>query len=198
MSQTEEALSLLTKAASGPTTHFSGFPQGLLALGMSAAEREGAANACTAATRFLPRPGTSRGTGAWHAVLGLTEAFCLRGCREEAGRLHIEAEKIAAEWDCNMVGFPVLTAAGIAAACAGDWTSAEKHHRASIARMEAVPYVSAQPIARYWYADMLAERGGAEDVKAAEAMLKESIAASDAIGLSLYARLARQRLARIA
>ena len=64
--------------------------------------------------------------------------------------------------------------------------------------MEAVPYVTAQPIARYWYADMLAERGGAEDVGAAKAMLKESIAASDKIDLALYARLARQRLARIA
>ena len=41
---------------------------------------------------------------------------------------------------------------------------------------------------------MLAERGGAEDVEAAKAMLKESIAASDRIGLGLYARLARQKL----
>jgi hypothetical protein len=197
-SQTEEALSLLTKAASGPTTHFSGFPQGLLALGMSVAERDGAANACSAAMRFLPRPGTSRGTGAWHAVLALTEAFWLSGRREEAGRLQLEAEKIAVEWDCNMVGFPVLTAAGIAAACTGNWTSAEKHHRASIARMEAVPYVTAQPIARYWYADMLVERGVAGDIEAAKALLQESMAASDAIGLALYARLARQRLTRIA
>jgi eukaryotic-like serine/threonine-protein kinase len=196
--QTEESLSLLTRAACGPTTHFSGFPEGLLALGMTAASREGAADACTAAMRFLPRPGASRGSGAWHAVLGLTEALCLSGLREEAGRLLTEAEKIATEWDCNYVGFPVRTAAGIAAACAGNWTRAEEHHRAAIARMEAVPYVTAQPIARYWYADMLAERGGAEDVDAAKAMLKESIAASDKIGLALYARLGRQRLARIA
>ena len=165
---------------------------------MTAVERDGAANACTAAMRFLPRPGTSRGTGAWHAVLGLTEALCLSGRREEAGRLQLEAEKIAAEWDCNMAGFPVLTAAGIAAACAGNWTRAEEHHRAAITRMEAVPYVTAQPIARYWYAEMLAERGGAEDIGAAKAMLKDSIAASDRLGLALYARLARRRLAQIA
>jgi serine/threonine protein kinase/tetratricopeptide (TPR) repeat protein len=196
--QTEEGLSLLTKAASGPTTHFSGFPQGLLALGMSAAEMEGAANSCTAAMRFLPRPGTSRGTGAWHAVLGLTEALCLSGRREEAGRLQLEAEKIADEWDCNMVGFPVLTAAGIAAACAGNWARAEEHHRAAITRMESVPYVTAQPIARYWYAEMLAERGGPRDVDAAKALLQASITASDAIGLGLYARLARRRFAQIA
>jgi tetratricopeptide (TPR) repeat protein len=191
--QTEEGLSLLTKAVRGPTTHFSGFPQGLLALGMTVAEKDGAANAFTAAMRFLPRPGTSRGTGAWHAVLGLTEALCLCGRREEAGRLQLEAEKIAAEWDCNMVGFPVLTAAGIAAACACNWTRAEAHHLASIARMEGVPYVTAQPIARYWYADMLAERGGPGDIEKAKALLQASITASDAIGLVLYARLARRR-----
>jgi hypothetical protein len=148
--------------------------------------------------RFLPRPGTSRGTGAWHAVLGLTEALCLSGRRDEAGGLPSEAEKIAAQWDCSMVRFPVLTAAGLAAACAGNWTSAEKHHRASIARMEAVPYVTAQPIARYWYADMLAQRGAPVDIEAAKALLQASITASDAIGLVLYARLARPGLAQFA
>jgi tetratricopeptide (TPR) repeat protein len=195
--QIEEGLSLLTRVAGAPTSHFSGLPQGLLAFGMSAAEREGAANACADAMRFLPRLGTSRGSGAWHAVLCLTEALCLCGRREEAGRLQIQAEKIADEWDCNLVGFPVRTAAGIAAACSGNWARAEAHHRASIARMEAVPYVTAQPIARYWYADMLADRGVGEDVQAAKTMLKESIDASDKIGLALYARLARQRLAQI-
>ncbi len=195
--QTEEALALLHKATRH-STHFSGVPEGLLAWGMTAAEMEGAANARAAGMRFLPRPGISRGFGAWHAVLSMTEALCLSGCREQAARLRIEAEKIAAEWDCNVVGFPVLTAAGIAAACAGQWNRAEAHHRASITRMDAVPYVTAQPIARYWYADMLAERGGPGDSEAAEALLQASIAASDAIGLVLYARLARNRLARIA
>jgi hypothetical protein len=152
---------------------------------MTAAQKAGASSACAAAMRFLPRPGTSRGTGAWHAVLGLAEVLCLSGRREEAGGLQSEAEKIAAEWDCNMVGFPVLTAAGITAACAGNWARAEEAHRASIARMEAVPYVTAQPIARYWYADMLAERGGAGDIEADKALLQASITASDAIGLEL-------------
>ena len=132
--QTEEALSRLTRVAVGPATLYNGFPEGLLALGMAAAEMQGAANECTAAMRFLPRPGTSRSFGAWNAVLSLTEALCLSGRREEAARLQAEAEKIAAEWDCNMVGFPVLTAAGIAAACAGNWTRAEAHHRAHAGR----------------------------------------------------------------
>lgn len=196
--QIEKGLSLFAQAGEAATTFFSGYPQGLLALVLTAGEREGAADACSAAKQFLPRPGNSRGIGAWHAVLTLTEALCLGGRREEAGLLHAETEKIAAEWDCSMYGFPVRTAAGIASACAGNWARAEGHHRAAIARMEAVPYVTAQPIARYWYADMLAGRRGAGDIEAAKALLRESIAASDTIGLALYARLARQSLARIA
>ena len=61
--QIEEALALLSKATRH-STHFSGVPEGLLALGMTAAEMEGAANAGAAAMRLLPRPGTSRGFGA--------------------------------------------------------------------------------------------------------------------------------------
>ena len=63
--------------------------------------------------------------------------------------------------------------------------------------MDEVPYVTARSIARYWYADMLIERGGAGDATAAAALLAESIASSDAIGLALYARLGRQRLAEL-
>ena len=195
--QITEALSLLTKAAGGPTTPFSGFPEGLLAFGLTAAGMVEASNARNAGMRWLPRPGTSRSTGAWQAAIAMTEALCLSD-RREAGRLQVEAEKIAAEWDCGFSGFPVRTAAGIAAACAGNWTRAEEHHRAAIARMDAVPYITAQPIASYWYADMLAERGGPRDIEAAKAVLQESIAKSDAIGLALYARLARKRLAQIA
>jgi ATP/maltotriose-dependent transcriptional regulator MalT len=141
--QTEEALSVLTKAAAHSAPLYSGFPEGLLAWGKTAAEMDGAADARTGAMRFLPRVGTSRSVGTWNAVLSLTEALCLGGHREEAGRLQVKVEKIATEWDCNHVGFPVRTAAGIAAACAGNWARAEEHHRAAQKRMESVPYVTA-------------------------------------------------------
>lgn len=112
--------------------------------------------------------------------------------------MQAEVENVAAEWDCTHAGFPVRTAAGVAAACTGNLACAEEHHRAAIARMESVPYLTAQPIARYWYADMLAERGGPRDIDAAKSQLQALIRASDAIGLALYARLARRRLAQIA
>jgi tetratricopeptide (TPR) repeat protein len=196
--KTEEGLRFLTKAAANSAPLYFGFAEGLMAWGLTAARLDGAADARTGAMQFLPRPGTSRGVGAWNAVLSLTEALCLSGDRQGAAGLQADAEKIAAEWDCNHIGFPVRTAAGIAAACAGNWMRSDEHHRAAIERVEAVPYVTAQPIARYWYADMLAERRSAGDIETAKIMLKESIAASDQLGLGLYARLARQRLAGIA
>lgn len=191
----EEAIPLLRDAAGRQMPFFAGYPEGLLALCLTAAGSADARRACDAAMRFLPGPGRSRGLGPWYALLTLVEALCLAGRREEAGRLLAETEKVAAEWDSNHYGFPVRSAAGIAAACSADWSRSEAHHRAAIARMDAVPYVTAKPIARYWYADMLIERGGAGDPDAAATLLQQSIAESDAIGLALYARQARQRLA---
>jgi eukaryotic-like serine/threonine-protein kinase len=196
--RTEEALSVLTGAAAKSAPLYNGLPEGLLAWGMTAAEMDGAADVRNNAMRFLPRAGTRRSVGAWNAVVSLTEAFCLSGQRQAAAQLQADAEAIAVEWDCNHFGFPIRTAAGIAAACAGDWTRADEHHRAAIARMDTVPYVTAQPIARYWYANMLAERSGAGDIDYAKALLEESLVASNRIGLGLYARLALQKLAGIA
>ena len=196
--QTAEAFSLLAQATEVPARYYRGFPDGLLAMGMTAVDMEGAAAAVTAAMHFLPRPGMSRGLGAWYAVLSLAEALCLSDRRDEAGRLQAEAERIAAEWDCTALGFPARTAAGITAACAGNWAVAEEHHRAAVARMEVVPYVTSQSIARFWYADMLATRGGPGDIESAKSLLEDTISASETIGLALYGRLSRLRLSRIA
>jgi hypothetical protein len=193
--RTEEALSLLKKAATGPTALFG---SGLLAFVMAAGGEPDADEACRAAIQFLPRPGNRRGTRAWSTVISLVQAFCLSGHREEAARLLPDAEKIAAEWEwSNVQSTPTRTVAGIAAASAGNWQLAENHHKAAIARMDAVPYVTAQPIARYWFADMLAERGGPGDAVLARRTLEQTIATSDAIGLALFARLARTRLSQI-
>ncbi|HXR97938.1 MAG TPA: protein kinase [Terriglobales bacterium] len=193
----DEALGLLAKSAGGPVNLMSGSAEGLLALALTAAGLAGAADACREAERFLPRPGASRGVGTWGAVMCLAQAYCLSGRRGEAAGLEADAGKIAREWDFSLVGIPAKTVAGITSACAGNWMRAEEYHRAAIAGMDAAAYVTAQPMARYWYADMLAERGGRGDADAAKALLEQTIDASERIGLALYARLARQRLAEV-
>ena len=195
--QREEALALLEEAVKAPTGFANGSAEGLLAFAMVAFGHERAREACDTALRFLPRPGTSRSLGSWTAVLYLTQALALSGRRDEAARLQVEAEKIALEWVTGGL-VPARTAAGIAAACSLNWSRAEEHHLAAIARMDEIPDVTAQPIARYWYADMLAERAAPGDLESARALLDETIAKSEAIGLVLFARLARERLARLA
>jgi tetratricopeptide (TPR) repeat protein len=192
-----EAIALLQHAVHTRLPFFGGYPEGLLALSQTVLGSPDADAAIDFAMKWLPGPGRSRGLGGWYAASLIIEALRHRNRREDAARLIDHAERAAAEWDSNHYAFPVRSAAAIAAACAGDWDRAERHHRASIARMDEVPYVTARPIARYWYADMLIERGGSGDASVAAALLEESMASSDAIGLALYARLARRRLAEM-
>jgi tetratricopeptide (TPR) repeat protein len=192
-----EAVPLLQSAVRRCLPFFAGYPDGLLALSLTVLGAPDADAAIDAAMKWLPGAGRSRGLGSWHAVSLLVEALRHRNRRDEAARLIEQAERAATEWDSNHYAFPVRSAAAIAAACAGDWARSEAHHRASIARMDEIPYVTASPIARFWYADMLIDRGGAGDAAAAAALLEKSIECCDAIGLALYARLGRQRLAQV-
>ena len=191
-----EAVAILEKCANGPPSFYTGTAEALLARALAVSGRDAEA-ACNLAMRFLPRPGHSRGLGAWHAIVNLVEAQHLRGRLDEAAHLLGQAETVAAEWDYDDFGYPAGTAAGIAAACAGDWARAEKHHVATIARMDSIPHRIAQWIARYWYATMFAERGGTGDIDRAKNLLLETIDGSNEVGLALYARLGRQRLAAL-
>jgi tetratricopeptide (TPR) repeat protein len=84
------------------------------------------------------------------------------------------------------------TAAGIAAACAREWSRSEEHHRAAIHHADTAPARIFQPVSREWYAAMLAARG---DVDRARPMLAEALALYETIGMPGYARRASERLA---
>jgi hypothetical protein len=80
-----------------------------------------------------------------------------------------------------------LTAAGIAAACAGEWERADQHHRAAIHLADNMPHRVAQAIARYWYADTLRARGDAAE---ARTLLGEALGIFEKLEMPLYARRA--------
>jgi len=190
----QEAETGALQALGGPVTHLSGFGEGLLALVKSVAGNDDTERFCTQAAQFLPRPGHSRSIGVWHAVLTLIEAYAFASRRDLAAALVLDAERIAAEWDCSIFSTPAWSMAGVAAACGGDWTRAERHHQASVARMDEGNYITARPIARFWYARMLIERGRPADVVKANNLLHDSAQLAESIGLALYARLARTQL----
>lgn len=104
------------------------------------------------------------------------------------------AECVASEWYVNYLGFPSHTAAGIAAAGAGDWSRSEEHHRTAIAQMDGAGYKLGSAIAHIRYADMLLMRRAGGDLAAARDLLDMALHESEAIGLALYAREARKKL----
>jgi tetratricopeptide (TPR) repeat protein len=190
----EEGLPLLRQATEFSAGYWNAAMPAFLALGLTAAGQDSreAEAACRA---LLHPPGVSRSMGIWCGVVTLAEVLALQGRPEEAADLLPDVERVASEWDVLMLGYPVRTAAGIAAAGAGDWKRSEEHHRAAIARMDTVGYKLGSAIARIRYADMLLMRRAAGDEAAARGLLQTALGESEAMGLALYAEVARRKLA---
>jgi hypothetical protein len=62
---------------------------------------------------------------------------------------------------------------------------------------DTAPYRVAQPIARYWYAEMLLGRGAAGDLSHARSLLTEALAMFESLGMPGYSRRASERLASL-
>jgi tetratricopeptide (TPR) repeat protein len=194
--RTEEAIDAFRRAGTYLATYMGGSPESQLALGLAAAGRD-PSEAIAATLAHIGKPGVSRSFGSWSGALQLTEALAIAGSTAQAAPLLPILSQIATEWVTNCVGFPVHTAAGIAAAGAGDFARSEQHHRAALARMDASEYVTGRVFARVWYADMLLARNAPGDPASARTLLTEALAQAEPMGLALYARLAGERLARI-
>jgi serine/threonine protein kinase/tetratricopeptide (TPR) repeat protein len=192
----EAVLPLVQQALEYEKGWWSGMPEGVVAVAKASwgLPSEEAITGCRAT---LNPSGASRGTGVWCGVILLAEALAIAGSVAEAADLLPAAERVAAEWDISLSGFPARTAAGIAAAGARCWKESEAHHRAAVARMDATDYLLGRAIARVWFADMLLARRETGDEQYAKRLLADALKKSETMGLELYARLARERLATI-
>jgi hypothetical protein len=147
----------------------------------------------------LPRIGQPNPLGAWlaleRAVIGLA---CL-GKKVEAAALRPLTEELVLTgvWASWFDLSPFRTAAGIAAACAGDWSAAEQHHLTAIHQTDTAPYRVYQPTAREWYATMLLDRNGLGDAAKARGLLSEALAMYESMGMPLHVRRTRGRLATL-
>ena len=141
----------------------------------------------------LPRSGQLNSVGEWMALEKSVVGLASMGKKEEAAALRPLTEDLirTEPW----VGFSLLpfrTVAGIAAACAGDWSAAEAHHLIAIKQTDTAPYRVSQPIAREWYAMMLLERG--EKAKA-RGLLAAGLSMYESMGMPFHAKRAGERLA---
>ena len=192
--EAEEGIPLMRVSIESEIRFWTPSIEGMLALFLAAVGQD--SREMEAATRRLVhRPGVSRSVGRWQGAVCLAETFALQGRVEEAADLLPDVERAAAEWDVTQTGWPVRTAAGIAAADAGDWSRSEDHHRAAIARFDECGYRLGAAIGRIRYADMLLLRGAPGDESAARALLEDGRQRCEAMGMALYERMAIKTLA---
>ena len=146
---------------------------------------------------YVPRGGHPAPHGQWYTLSLLLEALAATGRIKATAALHPAAEDMigagyVVTWACAALP---RTTAGIAAACARNWPCSEQHHQTAIQQADTMLHKLAQPIARYWYAEMLRMRDEPGDRTRARTLLRETVPMCEAIGMPLYARQASAKLA---
>jgi hypothetical protein len=147
----------------------------------------------------LPRIGQPNPMGAWLALQRSVIGLAWLGKKEEAAALRPLIKEVlqTGVWASGHELFPFRTTAGIAAACAGDWSAAEQHHLTAIHQTDTAPYRVSQPMAREWYATMLLDRNAPGDAEKARGLLSESLAMYESMGMPFHASRTGRRLATL-
>lgn len=116
----------------------------------------------------LPRAGQLNFAGDWLALERSVVGLASMDRKENAAALRPLTEELVRTgvWVSRSLS-PFRTAAGIAAACAGDWSAAEEHHLTAIHQMDTAPYRVSRPVAREWYVLMLLDRNAPGDHESA-------------------------------
>jgi hypothetical protein len=136
--------------------------------------------------------------GAWCTLERSVMGLAWLGSKEEASALRPLTERLVLTGVWAHTYFsPFRTAAGIAAACAGDWSAAEQHHLTAIHQTDTAPYRVSQPTAREWYATMLLDRNAQGDVAKARVLLSEALAMYESMGIRFQANRASRKLAAL-
>ena len=142
------------------------------------------------------RAGRANPGPAWISALMGIEALAILGESEAAADLYPVALDIMSKgsvlraWDFRLL----QTLAGIAATCAGDWSTAEHHFREALRLAHDLPMRLEEPEARRFYAQMLLLRAGPGDRDEAWRELEQAIAEYRAIGMPAHEELARRLL----
>ncbi len=147
--------------------------------------------------RYLPVAGVINRAGAWELLPAVVEALAVIGDHADAAALYPVALDAAGRGVPIHYGVKSLpaTTAGIAAACARQWSAAEEHFRVAVRQADELPNRIEQPEARRWWAAMLLARDAAEDRARARALLAEAVRLYDEIGMARHSELATQLLA---
>jgi hypothetical protein len=174
--------------------HFGGYAHAALALTLAQIGDGRVSRALSDALPFVPCAGQPAPEGRWRTLVLVIEALAFAGQFDDAAALYPVSE------DLIEVGYAIseLTLsripAGIAAACAHKWSRAEEHYQTAIHQADSWSYRICQPIARFWYAEMLRMRDEQGDHSHACALLSEALPMCHSLGMPLYARQLKEKL----
>ncbi len=179
-----------------PQTHLFGAKDASLFALWAESKDDRAGNAWTGRRWNLPRAGQLNPVGDWQALERSVAGLASMGRKEEVAALRPLTEELVrlGVWVSRNL-FPFRSAAGIAAACAGDWPAAEAHHLTAIHQTDTAPYRVSRPMAREWYALMLLDRNAPGDPSKARALLSEALALYQSMEMPFHANRTSARLA---
>ena len=145
----------------------------------------------------VPPPGRLGSLGQWTGFLMATEALAVLGAREQAAARYdlvleaMQAGNVLRGYDNRLL----QAVAGLAAAAAERWDTAEDHFQRGLDLAEALPHRLDQADIRRLYARMLTDRDGAGDRTIARRLLAEAAALYGEIGMPRHLHLAQTLLA---
>jgi len=179
-------------------TFLSGWTDSCLFAALAETKDDGAWRTWTERGWKSPLIGQPNHIGAWVALERSVIGLAWLGQKEEVAALRPVSEELVLTglWAFSYLS-PFRTAAGIAAACAGDWSAAEQHHLTAIHQTDTAPYRTSQPTAREWYATMLLDRKGTGDTAKARALLSEALAMYESMGMPFHANRTSGKLATL-
>ncbi len=145
---------------------------------------------------LLPRRGQPNTAGSWLMLALVIEGLVMLGEHSQAGQLYPLV--------CELIGTgPVVlwpmfrftqTVAGIAAAAAREWETAEDHFQTALQQAESFPYRLEQAEIRRFRAMMLIDRGAPGDREKARRLLSDALGSYRRIGMPRHIEIAQSLL----
>jgi hypothetical protein len=138
---------------------------------------------------FLKSLGDPTPMGAFLMLTGAAEACAVLGMNQTAAELYPHvAERVhlmpTRPFDWGLTE----RFAGMAAAAAGLWEEAERHHLAALRQVDELPNRLDAPQVDYWYGRMLIDRGNPNDRDRALQLIESAQSKAAALGLPVLAR----------
>ncbi len=163
------------------------------------AQRDAALSRLDEHTGHLPTSGKLNTIGSWFALFKIIEGLAILGESQRAATYYpLVVEALAAETVVTFDSSHLLeTVAGISAAAGGQWEIAEVHFQTALRLAGEMPFRLEQAEARYWYARMLASRGGPGDRQHAAGLLDTALKAYRRIAMPWHIKRAETLVSKL-